>query len=163
MVSRGQLGQYVECDACRATHDVGVLNFEPGPYQDKFEAEFERAVKRVLVLTIFADGVLDPDEMWTICDVYARVTDCEITEADVIAEVEAARANEVNVEMYVRSLMGRHNHERKDMVIRAAFLVAASDGVIEARETLLLRRLGQGFQMNLAYITALLDSGPASD
>ena len=163
MVSRGQLGEYIECDTCRATYDVGVLNFEPGAEQSKFEAEFERAVKRVLVLMMLADGVLDPAEMRTICEVFERVTDCELTEADLMAEVEAARASQVTVELYVRSLLGRLNHEGKDMVIRAAFLVAAADGVVEARERVLFRRIGQALQMNRAYITALLDSGPASD
>ena len=46
------LGEYVECDGCRATWKPTVLQFDPGAGQAKFEAEYHRAIKRGLAPSV---------------------------------------------------------------------------------------------------------------
>ena len=60
LIPLGMVGDYIECEACKATFGERVLEFEPVEGKDDFESEYERAVKRVLVLMMLADGVVDP-------------------------------------------------------------------------------------------------------
>jgi hypothetical protein len=163
LIPWGQMGEYVECDACQTTYDLAVLGFDPGPEQAEFEAEFEAAIKRVMVLMMLADDVLHPAEVLTICDVFARITTGELTEAEVLAEADAARAMGLDLETFVQGLVGRLNYKGKDMVMRAAFLVAAADGEFQGPEKALLNQLGRALQMNPAYITGVLESATAPD
>jgi len=154
------MGHYIECQTCETTYDDRVLSFEPVEGKDRFEYQYELAVKRVLVLIMLADGVIDPTEVNTICDIYERVIGRPLTPAEVQAEVDDANAQGYTVEAYVRGLLGQLNERGKDTVIRAAFMVAAADGVFQDAERALLARLGKALQMAPKYLEQVMAAGP---
>ena len=82
------LGEYVECGGCGDTYRPEVLQLDPGAGSEEFEAEFQTAVKRTMVLMALADGVVDPEEVTTICDIYGNLADRTIGPVVVQAEIE---------------------------------------------------------------------------
>ncbi len=156
----GRFGDYIECESCRTSYDDRVLDFEPIEGKARYEYQYEHAIKRVLVLMMLADGVVDPTEVATICDVFRRVTERALSEAEVQAEVDAANADGYDVETYTRGLLGRLNQKGKDTIIRAAFMVAAADGEFQDGERALLGRLGQALQIAPKYLEEVMAAGP---
>src|SRR5687768_587685 len=57
------LGEYIECQRCTSTYREDVLAFDPQQQADAEEAEFQKAMRRVLVLMMLADGVVDDSEV----------------------------------------------------------------------------------------------------
>ncbi len=150
------LGEYVECGRCKDSYSPEVLDFDPSEADEEFEAEFQTAVKRTMVLMALADGVIDPEEVTTICDVYTKIAKKTVTPEAVHAEIEAARADGQGVEEYLSGLLGSLNDSGKELVVRAAFMVAASDGDYSEDEQELMKLIGKSLQMSSAHLNGVI-------
>jgi uncharacterized tellurite resistance protein B-like protein len=150
------LGEYVECGRCKDSYRPDVLDFNPSEADEEFEAEFQIAVKRTMVLMALADGVIDPEEVATICDVYGKIAKKTVTPEAVHAEIEAARADGQGVEEYLSGLLGSLNDSGKELVVRAAFMVAAADGEFQDDEQELLKVIGKSLQMSSAHVNGVI-------
>ena len=104
---------------------------------------FQIAVKRTMVLMALADGVIDPEEVTTICEVYGKIAKRQIDEHTVRAEIEQARADGRGVEDYLKGVVGMLNDSGKELVIRAAYMVAAADGEFQDEEQELMKQIGK--------------------
>ena len=69
------LGEFVECDNCKATWDLGVLDYDPGAEGAEFEATYFTAMKNTMILMMLADGVIDDDELQVISSITEALTD----------------------------------------------------------------------------------------
>ena len=149
------LGEYIECEACEGTYNLDVLMLEAGSGAE-FEAEFHRAVRRVMVLMMLADGVIDEEEITVIREVYERLSDQPITEARVREEAASAEREGQGVHEYLKSLVGSLNDSGKEMVLKAAFFVAAADGVVTDEEQQLMNEVGKALEMSTAHFRGVL-------
>jgi hypothetical protein len=66
-------GEYIECGHCKGSYRMEVLKFDPEAGAAEFEAEFHRAIKRVMIEMMLADGDVDEEEVAVIKDVYGRL------------------------------------------------------------------------------------------
>ena len=151
------LGEYVECAACRDTWDPAVLEVDPGRDAARFTAEFARAVKRVMVLMMLADGRIDDEEIETIKLVYERVAKRTIDKAEIEQEVADARADGRGLRPYLASIVGRLNDPGKELVVKTAFFVAAADGKFTDEETALLAELAGALEMSPSHFKGVVD------
>lgn len=152
------LGEYIECSRCRGTYDVAVLRHDPAKAQAKIEAQFERVAKRTMVMMMLADGVVDDEEIRTIRRVHSNIFKVELSTEDVQAEIRKAQQSPLSLTDQLSKLAGNLNAEGKEVVVQAAFLVAAADGKLEDSETKLLGEIGQALGMTPAHFRGVIDS-----
>ncbi len=155
-----KLGEYVECQSCQGTYKVEVLSCEPGAGKARIRAEFETAVRRIMVLMMMADETIEATEVAAILANYGRVTGREITEDDVWAEVRRARQEGGEVVSYAQRIAPHINEKGKELVMKAAILVMAADGTFHEEELELLRTLGAALDMTRAHVRGLLGGLP---
>jgi tellurite resistance protein len=151
------LGEYVECQHCRDTYAPDVLSYDPNAGKRQFEAAFHSAVKRVMVLMMMADGKIDPEEIETIRQVFGKLSNREVRQEEVDAEVAAARSEGRGLRQYLSSVSGQLNDTGKELVVKAAFFVAAADGRITDEETSLLSELASALEMSPAHFKGAID------
>jgi len=151
------LGEYVECDHCRDTFTPEVLTIDPDKDKKEFVAEFARAVKRVMILMMLADGRIDDEEIETIHQVYEKVAKKKIDRAEIDQEVEEAKKDGRGIRQYLASIVGRLNDPGKELVVKSAFFVAAADGKFTDEETALLAELAGALEMSPAHFKGVVD------
>lgn len=151
-----KLGEYVECQSCQGTYKVEVLSHGPAAAKAKLQAEFEKAVRRIMVLMMMADETIEEAEVAAILANYSRVTRREITEDDVWAEVRRARQEGEEVVSYAQQIAPHLNESGKELVMKAAMMVMAADGAFHQQELELLRTLGAALDMTRAHVTGLM-------
>jgi tellurite resistance protein len=156
LVPLNVLGEYVECDDCKGTYQLSVLDYDPNAANAAFEAEYARGMKRVMVLMMMVDGDIDDDEISAVRDLYGRVCGGQLSEADVRAEIDAATADGRGVSDFIGSMAGTLNDNGKELVIKAAYAVAAADGVFADEEMELLAEIGQALLLSKAHYRGLL-------
>lgn len=151
------LGEYVECGGCRGTYKPAVLDYDPSKAEAKDEAEFLSAMRRVMVLMMLADGVVDEGEIKTIQEVFGKIAKRTISRDEVEKEIAAAKAaGGAGVEDYCKKMTGFLNDSGKEMVVRAAFLVAAADGKFEEEEKSLLSRIAKSLELSPAHYRGII-------
>ncbi len=150
------LGEYVECEGCRATWKPTVLQHDPSAGQAQFEAEYHRAIKRVMVLMLLADGNVDEEEVATVQRIYGSLTKSDVPRADVEREIASARSGSQDVEGYLAGIVPQLNANGKELVFKAAFFVATADGKFTDEEKALLLRIGKALELTPAHVSGLL-------
>jgi tellurite resistance protein len=151
------LGEYVECQECKDTYKPEVLSYDPTQGRKEFEAEFQAAVKRVMVLMMLADGRIDEEEIETIRLVYGKLASREIERAEIDREVDVAKKEGRSLRQYLSSVVGNLNDPGKEMVVKTAFFVAAADGKITEEETALMAELAAALEMTPAHFKGVVD------
>ncbi len=152
------LGEYIECGRCKATYEMEVLDYDPEAVDAEIEAQFERAVKRTMVMMMVADGVVDAEEIKTIREVYGSVAGRELSEQAIHDEIKKAERSDKSLTDQLGELAGNLNSEGKELVIRAAFFVALADGEFHDEERALLTDIGAALQMTPAHVRGTIDS-----
>lgn len=155
------LGEYIECQNCRNTFKDSVLQYNPQDAQNaerEFEAEFHQGVKRVMLEMVLADGVVDDDEVERVIQVYKKIAGDTLSEEKVRSEIEQVKNENTSIEEYLKNLGGSLNDNGKELIIKAAFLIAAADGEFHEDEKLLLGRLASALDMTPAHFNGVISS-----
>ena len=149
-------GEYVECQQCRGTYELEVLDYDPEAGAEQYRAEFHRAVMQVMVGMLLADGVVDDEEVQTIRDLYVKLTKTEISIDEVRAEISNAEQRQLSVTDTLAQISGALNDNGKEMVIKAAYLVAVADGEFQAEEKALIVDVGRSLGMTGAHLKGVV-------
>jgi len=157
MIPLDLAGEYVECGKCYGTFDLAVLSYDPAAEKAKFEAVFHPAVRRTMVKMCLADGVVDPAEVEVIRDIYSKLTGVELSEDDVREEIAEAMTDTKTVQQYLSAGIGMFNLKAKELILKAAFFVAAADGEFQEEEQKLLHNIGAALQMTKTQYQTVMD------
>ena len=150
------LGEYVECQTCKETYQSAVLQYDPNQAAEKAVAEFHDVTRRVMVHMMLADGKIEDHEVQTITSIYQQLTGQTLTPDDVRAEASDGTVHQDICE-YLAGIAEHLNDTGRELVIKAAFLVASSDGEIADSEAALLYQLGQALGMSHNHLKAVID------
>ena len=156
LIPLDKLGEYVECQTCQGTYDLAVLNFDPQAESAAFEAEYQKAIKRVMVQMMLADGHIDDQEIETIREVYQKLSGVALTRIDVEGEIHDAKGDGRTVVDYLRNLAGTLNANGKEMVVRASLLVAAADGEFQREEQDFVSEVGKALEVSPAHLKGII-------
>ncbi len=151
-------GEYIECQRCRGTYRLDVLDLDPQADAADFEAEFHHAVKRVMVQMMLADGVIDEEEVKAIRRIYGQLTGNEMSDDDVRSEIAQVERERQDIAATLATCAGVLNDDGKEMVVKAAFLVAAADGVFQDEEKVMLADIGHALSMSNAHVNGVISS-----
>ena len=150
------LGEYIECGACEGTYKESVLSFDPSKAEAREEARFREAIKRTMVMMMLADGAVDESEVQTIRDIFGKIAGRPIERAEVEQEIQAAKSDRRGIEEYLGGVLGMLNEKGKELVVKAAFFVAAADGKFEDSEKEMLGRIAKALQMTSAHFQGIV-------
>ncbi len=154
------LGEYVECERCRGTFKEQVLSYEPEADRLNEEAAaiavFQVAIRRVMILMMMADGRIEASEIGTMQKIYNRLTDTFISEAEIRADIRKAEEADVGVVPFLRTVMPFLNNAGKEFVIKAAIMVAASDGTFQEEEKTFMGEVATALEMSPAHFRGIL-------
>jgi tellurite resistance protein len=157
MIPLDLAGEYVECGKCFGTYDLEILSYDPAAEQAEFEAVFHTAIRRTMVKMCLADGVVDPEEVTVIREIYAKLAGVEISEEDVREEIAEAMTDTRTVQQYLKDGIGMFNLHAKELIVKAAFFVAAADGEFQVEEQKLLNNIGAALQMSKDQFQAVME------
>ena len=152
------VGEYVECSVCNGTFELDILEYDPTVHRQQFEAEFEKAMKKIMVLMMLADGEVDDDEISVIQGIFQKISGRELSSREVSTEVTAAQNDARDITEFTETLVGSLNDSGKEMVVKAAFMVAAADGVFQEEEKDMLHEIGESLQMTPAHFSGMIQS-----
>lgn len=159
-------GEYVECQHCRGKYSLEILDYDPATGAAEFKAEFHRAVTRVMVAMMLADGDIDAEEIQTLRRLYSQLTGSELSEAQLQSEIGAVRDQQQSVTRLLAPIASALNDNGREMVVKAAYLVAAADGRFEDEEKALIAQIGKVLGMTGAHLKGVITSmqdGPRLD
>jgi uncharacterized tellurite resistance protein B-like protein len=150
------LGEYVECGTCQNSYKPEVLQFDPDAADREFHAEFEVAVLNVLVRMMLADGHMDPAEIEAIRAIYQKLSGRDIQADEIRSEAAAVRSRNTSVEDYLGSIAGSLNPKGRELVVRAACMVATADGSMDDQELRMLHDVAAALDISDAHFQGIL-------
>lgn len=157
------LGEYIECGSCEGTYKESVLSYNPAEAGAREEARFRDAIRRTMVLMMLADGAVEEAEVQTIRDIFGKIAGRDIDRSEIDQEIQEARSDRRSVEEYLGGVVGMLNEKGKELVVKAAFFVAAADGKFDDSEKQLLGRIAKSLQMTSAHFQGIVQELVGSD
>jgi uncharacterized tellurite resistance protein B-like protein len=154
----GDLAEYVECQACDGTFKPEVLNYDPQDEQRAIVAEYQRAIRRVTVQMMLADGTLPEEAEPFIRSTYSDLCGIQL-EHDAIAEtISEIESDQVGLNESLRDLSASLNDHGKESVMQAAFSIATADFKIAPSEIELLKEIGSALRMTPAHVEGVIQT-----
>ena len=152
------LGEYIECQQCNNAYKPEVLDMDLQAGEDEFEAEFHHAIKRTMVAMMIADGDVEDREVEVIQGIYNQLTGINLSREAIGGEIIEVQTGGRDLMQTLGQIAGSLNNDGKEMVVKAAFLVAAADGDFQEEEKELIGRIGQSLQMSSSQLNELISS-----
>jgi len=153
------LGEYIECQSCTSTYKPSILEFDPKSSEKREEAEFRQAMRRVLVLMMLADGVVEDSEIEAIQQILGKLESRTVERAEIEAEMAKAKAGSAGADdlaHYCKAMAGTLNDAGREMVVRAALLVATADGKFDDSERDALAKMATALNLSRAYFAGIV-------
>ena len=144
------LGDYVECQKCKNTYNQQVLNYNPEKDTEIFQAEYENATKKLMILMLLADGEIDESEVDSVITIYEKITNTVLSR-----EVDNLKDKNHDVIDFTGSLRGQLNDHGK-AIIKVAYLIACADGEFHEFEQELLLKIAESLDFSKAHLTGVL-------
>ncbi len=158
VIPLNKVGEYVECGKCKDTYNTAVLEFDPEKIHAQMEAEYQLAIKEVMLRIMLADGVIDEAEIEMMQSIYERIVGSPISPESIRSEIEKVKKSDRELNSYLESLQGALNEEGKETVLAAALFVAFSDGVFQEEEQKMIMQIGKSLGMTDAHIRGVIGS-----
>jgi tellurite resistance protein len=150
------IGEYIECQRCTNTYKLSVLSFDPQAAQHREEAEVRQAMRRMLVMMSLADGRVDPAEIDAIATILGKIEDREVPRTEIEQDIPRARLANITIEQYCKQIAGYLNDSGRELVIKAAIMVAAADGNIDDSEWAALAKMASALNLSRAHFSGLI-------
>lgn len=138
----GDLGEYVECDSCGATYKPEVLTLKR---PEEFKTALAVAVIELSIEVILADGLVTPEERLTALELANQYLDPpgltldDLQEMIAALETRSASKRSRITRARLGELSANLNVAGRETLIRVAYLLAASDGVVVDTELDVIR------------------------
>jgi len=156
LIPLGKKGEYVECMSCKGTFIPNVLKYQKDASADNFLSEYEKAMKHSMVLIMLADGVIDPNEMAIVLKIVNKFGHNDITMPELEQYVNKVQNEKEDISTYLKKVTPALNEHGKEVVIKCALSVAASDGNIDDSEIALIKQMGKTMEMSETHLKGIL-------
>lgn len=107
------------------------------------DADFAEATRWVVIATIAADGTVHQSEVERAVYIVKRVTGGEISASEVAEEAAAALADRLPIDDALRRIGPRLTDHDRELLVRVAVDIAATDGELAEGEVALVRRIAE--------------------
>ncbi len=152
-----ELGDYVECQKCKNTYNQQVLDYNPEKDSEIFQAEYENAIKKLMILMTLADGNIEESEVNAMIGIYEKITKSSLDKNSLMNEIEEFKNKSNDVIDYTGSLRGQLNDQGKEIIIKAAYFIATADGEFHESELELLSKIAISLDISTAHLKAIIE------
>ncbi len=134
--------------------------------KEQVAADYESAIRRVMLHVMWSDGRATDDEIATVAAVYRQVTGKDLPEDVVRAQSEGIESEGEDLLGSLQELAPHLNEAGKGLVVRAAIMVAMADGEVDPGEQALISTIAGTLGVSgaqLQNIIAELAAPPVGD
>jgi hypothetical protein len=152
-----EVSRWVNCLSCNGDFKEVVLEHDPDRQREEFERAFEAAMSTVMLKVALADGAVSTEKAELIADILSRFQSKPCSSVEVAGRIEQVRGDNRSIHEIVSSLAGKLTDSGKELMMKAAVLVAASGtGAISDAATPLLIECGQAIGMSSAHLRGVV-------
>ena len=153
----GKKNDHIECKECQSIYHLDVIDYKPALNDEEMESEYQKALKNVLCLMILADNKVDDKEINVVSDIYNRLTNNKkFTKSQIEKNLALVKKSTKNVKEYLKKIKPYLNAGHRELVIKAMYYVASSDGHLDAKESKLLIKTATVLDMTSAHVKGVL-------
>ena len=153
----GKKNEHIECDDCSSIYHLDVIDHKPGLNDEEMASEYEKALQNVLCLMIIADNKVDDEEVKTVSDIFNKLTnDKKLSKAKIDKTIIKLKKDDLTVDEYLKDIRPYLNTEHRELIIKAMYYVAGSDGHLDDKESELLMYTAKVLEMTPAHIKGVL-------
>ncbi|TWU36617.1 Tellurite resistance protein TerB [Novipirellula aureliae] len=146
----GGAEEFVQCDGCRSTWDITVLEMNRKQHEAILEGQYKEEVTRACVLVALADDYVSETEVDVLLDVSERWLDWPMEREELGHLCSVARENKINATNYVLTTSRRWSQSQKRQALQAMFLVASAEGEMGEKQIQILSELRTLLEMTEA-------------
>ena len=117
-------------------------------------SEKQKAIKKLLILMILADGKVMDEEIRAFHKVYKETADSVVS--DLYAEIDKVKMEQKAPHQYLKEVSPYLNEENKHEILKACYMIAASDGHIDPEEVDLIYKFGRALDLPNEKIKPIL-------
>jgi len=150
------LGEYIECQNCFNTYKMEILDYNPEEEEQEFEALYLIGLKKVMTMMMLADGKIEESEKAMMKDIYQHVADAELSNEDIVNEINSCKENPIVLEEYLNELFSQLNESGRETIIKVAYWVSIADGEVDKREEKLLIKMAKHFEISSAHLKGII-------
>ncbi len=151
------LGEYIECQRCQNTFELSVLDYDPEEKQRVFLSEYYRAIKRVLIMMMIADGKIDINELDFIKHVYTNIIGQQYSDDEIKKEINECESNPESLYEYLNTVSSRLNDSYKEYIIKMAYYVSLADNDYGKSEERLLKQISEALGISSAHLNGIIN------
>tara|TARA_B100000929_G_scaffold122891_1_gene97301 strand:+ start:180 stop:818 length:639 start_codon:yes stop_codon:yes gene_type:complete len=153
----GKKNDHIECIKCESIYHIDVIDYKPELSNDEMESEYEKALKNVLCLMILADKKIEDNEIITVSNIYNKLTNNKkFTKTQIDKNITQLKKNKKNVNEYLKKIKSYLNSGHRELIIKAMYFVASSDGHLDKKEGELLMKTANVLEMTSAHVKGVL-------
>lgn len=158
LIPLGRLGEYVECQTCRQTYIPRVLEQSRENSTEHIQGEYEKAIRHSMVLMMLADGDVREEEMVMVQKVINKFSSQPISMEELRDYVQETQKKPEDITTYIHRITPLLNEHGKEMVIRCALAISASDGKVDKSELTMIMALANAMQMSKTHLDGIFRS-----
>ena len=149
--------EHIECEECSSIYHLDVIDHKPGLNDEEMASEYEKALQNVLCLMIIADNKVEDPEVQTVSDIFKKLTNNKkLSKAKIDKTIIKLKKDDLTIDEYLKDIRPYLNYEHRELIIKAMYLIAGSDGHLDDRESELLMHTAQVLEMTPAHIKGVL-------
>ena len=153
----GKKNDHIECRKCESIYHVDVIDYKPALSDDEMESEYEKALKNVLCLMILADKKVEDNEVTSVSNIYNKLTNNKkFTKNQIDKNIAQLKKNKKKVNEYLKKIKPYLNSNHRELIIKAMYFVASSDGHLDKKEGELLMKTANELEMTPAHAKGVL-------
>lgn len=162
IIPLNRVGDYVECNGCGQAYTAEILKYDPNAGREQLVSDLHNGLLVVMAATLLADGVVDDRELVVAREHFLEVTGSDLP-MDVLHQViESVRGAKDGIFAPLAELAPLLNEHGKEMLVKAAFAIAAADGTFQDEEKELLKRIAHTLQMTPSHFNGVAQSALAA-
>jgi len=149
--------EHIECEECSSIYHLDVIDHKPGLNDEEMASEYEKALQNVLCLMVIADNKVEDEEVKTVSDIFNKLTNNKkLSKAKIDKTIIKLKKDDLTVDEYLKDIRPYLNAEHRELIIKAMYYVAGSDGHLDDRESELLMYTAKVLEMTPAHIKGVL-------
>jgi len=153
----GKKNDHIECKKCESIYHVDTIDYKPALNNDEMESEYEKALKNILCLMILADKKIEDNEIITVSNIYNKLTNNKkFTKTQIDKNITQLKKNKKTVNEYLKKIKPYLNSGHRELIIKAMYFVASSDGHLDKKEGELLMKTANELEMTAAHVKGVL-------
>ena len=153
----GKKNDHIECKKCESIYHLDVIDYKPALNDEEMESEYEKALKNVLCLMILADNKVEDQELAMVSEIYSKLTNNKkFTKNQIDKNIDLVKNSKKNVQEYLKKIKPYLNPNHRELVVKAMYFVASSDGHLDKKESKLLIKTATVLDMTPAHVKGVL-------